>query len=87
MFVGVGGFFLSVLIEEGFELIYVLKVFVTINYTEREIKIYIYFLIIHCKNSFGINSNYLSLSRSHYTVQNKGDLNNFMKLRLRFLSL
>ena len=28
----------------------------------------------HCKNSLGINSNYLSLKRNHYTVRNKGNL-------------
>ena len=42
---------------------------------------------IHCKNSFGINSNYLSLLRSHYTVRNKGELDRYIKLRLRVWSL
>ena len=45
------------------------------------------FIFIHFKNSFGINSNYPSLKRSHYTVRNKGDLDSFIKLRLRFWSL
>ena len=37
--------------------------------------------LIHCKNSFGINWNYLSLQRSHFTVRNKGDLDRFIKTK------
>ena len=35
--------------------------------------------MLHCKNSHGINSNYLSLHRSHFTVRNKGDLDSFIR--------
>ena len=35
----------------------------------------------HCKNIFGINSNYLSLQTCHYTVRKKGDFDSFIKTK------
>ena len=42
---------------------------------------------LHCKNSFVINSNYLSLKRRHFTVRNKGDLESFIKTKTSILAL
>ena len=42
--------------------------------------------IIHCKNSFDINSDYPSLERSQYTVANKDDLDSFIKTKTSILA-
>ena len=36
---------------------------------------------VHCENSFGINSNYLSLKECHNTVRNKIDLDRGIKTK------
>ena len=45
------------------------------------------YIVIHCKNSFGIISNYLSLLRSHHTVRNKDNLDSFLKTKTSILAL
>ena len=44
-------------------------------------------MYIHCKNSFGINLNYLSLKRSLTTVGNKADLDSGIKTKNSNLAL
>ena len=42
---------------------------------------------LHCKNSFGINSNFLSYKEGHQTFKNKGDLDRFIKTKSSILAL
>ena len=42
---------------------------------------------LHCKNCFGINSNYLSLKRSLTIVRNKADLESGIKTKKNNLAL
>ena len=49
----------------------------------------IWYICMHCKNSFGINSNDLSLvyKKDHHSVRNKGDLDSGMKTKSSNLAL
>ena len=38
-------------------------------------------MTVHCKNSFGINSNYPLYKEGHHTVRNKGELDSGVKTK------